>query len=132
MLAVFLLIAFSLGVAYFATQNTGLVHILLGSYLLRDIPLYVIVIGSILLGVFISWLISLVDTFSSAFTIHGKESEIKKMQKVIDELRQESHEQEIEITHLKDELEKTTPSEQEQSADEKPSFHQGFRQALGI
>lgn len=95
-----LLIIFGLGAAYFATQNTGSVHILLGSFVITGVPLYIVVIGSILLGVFISWLISMVSTFSTFFTLHGKENALRKSQKEIDTLEEKNHELEMEVAQL--------------------------------
>ncbi|HYM65241.1 MAG TPA: hypothetical protein VES68_02045 [Candidatus Sulfotelmatobacter sp.] len=104
MLALIILIVFGLGTAYFATQNTGLVHIILGNYLIQGVPLYVIVVGSILLGVFISWLVNIVDSFSSTRVIYGKDTALKKAHETIEELREETHSLEMENAHLKGEL----------------------------
>ncbi|HYK08652.1 MAG TPA: lipopolysaccharide assembly protein LapA domain-containing protein [Candidatus Eisenbacteria bacterium] len=119
MLSLLLLVIFALGVAYFATQNTGLSHILLGGYLLKDIPVYVIVIASLLLGIFVSWLLSIADKFSTYFTIHGKESEIKRMQKEINDLRHENRVLEAENSRLQEKVE-TVRSLEEKG--ERPSF----------
>lgn len=128
MLALILLFIFSLSVAYFATQNTGNVHILIGNYLFRDIPLYVIVVGSLLIGIFVSWLISLVDSFSSFFILHGKDHEIKRMQKIINTLQEKNHDLEVENTHLqlKGSLENSS-----EEVEERPSFSRGIREAIG-
>ncbi len=139
MLGLILLVVFGLGVSFFATQNTSSVHILFGSYRINEIPLYIIVVGSLLLGVFISWLISLVDSFSSAFTLHGKDSEIKRMSKTIERLHEEMHDLEIENTHLRDVLEpkaeekaivENDREEQERSTLKQPSFPHDLRQAI--
>lgn len=105
MLALILLIIFSLGVAYFATENTGVVHIMFGNYLLQNIPLYVIVIGALLLGVVVSLLISLVDRLSTTVTVHGKDSEIAKMQKSLYEVKQEKDRLELENRKLQEDYE---------------------------
>lgn len=102
MAALILLILFGLGFALFATQNTGSVHILLGSYIFNNIPLYVVVIGSILLGVFISWLINLVEEFSLFFTLQMKDNMLKKSQQTIEELQRENSELKLKVTQLTD------------------------------
>jgi hypothetical protein len=119
MLSLLLLVIFGLGVAFFATQNTGLSHILLGGYLLKDIPVYVIVIASLLLGIFVSWLLSIADKFSTFFTIHGKESEIKRMQKEINDLRHENRVLETENNRLQGKVETIDTKEENE---ERPSF----------
>lgn len=130
MLALLLLIIFGLGVAYFATQNTGLVHILLGGYLMKDIPLYVIVVGSLLLGIFISWLVSMVDTFSTFFTLHGKDSEIKRIQKELQHLQHENQILEEENNRLK----RTIDGEisQEEIASQESSLNPRMGHAFGF
>lgn len=102
MLSLILLVIFGLGMAFFATQNTGMLHIWLGNYLLSGIPLYVVVIVSLLLGVVASWIISLADNFSSILTLHWKDSELKKAHKTIDELIRDNNELELENTRLKE------------------------------
>src|SRR5258708_1729365 len=101
MIALLLLVIFGLGMAFFSTQNTGLVHITLGQYTLTGIPLYVIVVGALLLGIFASWLISLVDAFYSSHKIHGKDSELHNAQKTITQLQKENHDLELENVRLK-------------------------------
>lgn len=103
MLSLLILIIFGLGVAYFATQNTGTVHMQVANYLIADVPLYVIVIGSMLLGIFVSWLISMVDSISSNLRIHGKDTELKKAYRTIESLKKDNNTLLIENTQLKGE-----------------------------
>ena len=127
-----LLIIFGLGVAYFATQNTGNVHILLGNYLITGIPLYILVIGSMLLGVFISWLLSLVNAFSVLFTLHRRDASLKNSEKEITLLEEKNHKLEMEIARLTgkdtDELEEI----QEESNVKRPSFLHHISENLGL
>lgn len=101
MFSLLILIVFGLGVAYFATQNTGVVHINLANYFIEGVPLYVIVIGSMILGIFISWLISMVDSLSSILRIHGKEAELKEAYRTIESLKKDKEALFIENTYLK-------------------------------
>lgn len=134
MFALILLVIFGLGMAYFATQNTGVVHILLGSFLFSGIPLYVIVIGALLLGIFISWLISMTDSISTSLTIHGKEHDLKKAQEKIEKLEGENHTLSVEIARLKglEELEEVEKHEvkESQNLSSHPSFFQHMRQSF--
>lgn len=123
MASLILLIIFSLGVAYFATQNTGNVHILFGGYLINNIPLYMVVVGSLLLGIFISWLISFVDTFSIYFTLHGKDSELKKSYETIAKLQQQNRELEMDVAHIKGEKNIPIEKENEETVPASSLFH---------
>ncbi|HVA97144.1 MAG TPA: lipopolysaccharide assembly protein LapA domain-containing protein [Candidatus Acidoferrales bacterium] len=137
MLVLFLLIIFGLGMSYFATQNTGAVHIVVGNNYIGGIPMYILVIGSLLLGIFISWLISLIDTISSGATLHGKVNEIKKAEDRIDNLQQKNHDLEIEVTRLRTEItsSKTNESSEQSTGrviDTSPSFLNRLSHNIGI
>ncbi len=101
MFALIVLFIFGIGVAYFGTQNTQTISVTLANYNLNGIPVYVIVLGSLLLGFIISWIISLVDVISSAFKIRGKESSIKDANKQIANLTKTVHQLELENERLK-------------------------------
>ena len=130
MLALFLLLIFGLGMAVFATQNTGTVHIIVGSFVLTGIPLYMLVVASILLGILVSWLISLANIISAEFTIHGKETALKRAQKVIEDLKQDNVALEKENIRLKEES-RHIPHEQEEIPVQRPSFVQRFKHNFG-
>lgn len=131
MLALIILIIFGLGTAYFATQNTGLVHIMFGNYLVQGIPLYIIVVGSILLGVFISWLVNIVDSFSSTRIIYGKDSALKKANKEIESLLVENQLLEKEITRLQKNENVVSEQSKEYGKAAKPSFVSRVRHSFG-
>ena len=101
MLSLLILIIFGLGAAYFATQNTGLVHLIFGNYLFSGIPLYVVIIGAMLLGVFISWLLSMINSVSSFMTLHSKDSMINEERKKVNELKKKNEELSLELARLK-------------------------------
>lgn len=131
MLALIILMIFGLGTAYFATQNTGLVHIMFGNYLVQGIPLYIIVVGSILLGVFISWLVNIVDSFSSTRIIYGKDSALKKANKEIESLLVENQLLEKEITRLQKNENVVSEQSKEYGKAANPSFVSRVRHSFG-
>lgn len=106
MLSLFILFVFAFGVAYFATQNTSAASINLANFFVGSIPLYVIVIGSMLLGIFVSWLISVAGTISSSLTIHGKDAKLKEAYRTIESLKKDNNELLLENAHLKGEQNK--------------------------
>lgn len=101
MFALIVLIVFGIVIAYFATQNTQPVSIMLAGYPVSGIPLYLIVLGSLLLGFVVSWVISLVDVISSALKMHNKDSEIQNSSKKIADLKNRVHQLELENERLK-------------------------------
>lgn len=103
MFALIILFIFGIGVAFFATQNTQAISLNFASYSITDIPLYIIVLVSLLLGFAVSWIIGLVDVVSSSFKMRGKESTIKTGNKQITELTKRVHQLELENERLKGE-----------------------------
>lgn len=102
MLAVIFTIIFAIGVAFFATQNTASVVIKIYHDNL-SVPLYLVVLVSILLGFIFAWLLHLMNAFTSLFALRGKDSVIKKEKKANTELTNKVHDLEIEKTKLETE-----------------------------
>lgn len=97
-------------VAFFATQNTGGVNIVLASRSISSIPVYLVVIGSMLIGFLVSWFISLFDSLSSILKIRGKNSAINNANNKISELEKRNNELQIENSNLKGRITEMTPS----------------------
>ncbi|MBI4226369.1 DUF1049 domain-containing protein [Candidatus Roizmanbacteria bacterium] len=66
-----------LGFAYFATQNIAPVAVHIVNYRF-NLPLYLVVIFSILVGLLLSLIISLFENISASLTIWGKEAKINQ------------------------------------------------------
>lgn len=116
-----------LGIAYFAIQNTNPVTITLANYPLKNVPVYLLAIASFLIGLFVSWVISLADSLSSLLTIHGKEKTIKEDKKLIADLEEKIHVLELENAKFKGEI--TEPVEEkvvEQKEVKRPLFGHFF------
>lgn len=92
---------FGLVIAFFATQNTGVISLHFLNYTIPGIPLYVVIICALIVGLFLSWIISMVNGVATGLTIRGKESKIKDYKKENTELVKEVHKLEIENTKLK-------------------------------
>ena len=110
MLSLIIVFIFGLAVAFFATQNTRGVDVILVNSLLPAVPLYIVVLISILFGLFMGWIISLVGTVSSFFRIRGKDTEIQHSQSSVHDLEKKVHDLEIENTRLKTEVDNYKPS----------------------
>src|SRR5438874_1912771 len=97
--------------ALVSTQNTQGVMLRLGDYGLTNIPLYLVVFGSILVGLFLSWVLSLFGWVSTRFTLHGKDVHIKHSEKMIDSLKSRVHDVELENAKLRGDEVIDQPSE---------------------
>lgn len=103
MLLLLIIAITGLGFAYLATQNTMWVTMNLTQYTQFHMSIWTVVLGSLLFGFFIAWILSLIDGVSSSFAIHKRENVIKKESEVITKLEDRVHDLEIENAKLKGE-----------------------------
>lgn len=101
MLALLVAVIFGLAVGFFATQNTTPVTVQLADYALEEVPLYVVIVGSLLLGLLIAWILYIARTVSSTLTIYGKEQVVKKTRRTVADLEQRVRELEAENARLR-------------------------------
>ncbi len=80
---------------YISQFNFQLISVNLGFYVAKDIPLFYVIIISMLVGLMLSYLIYLVHSISHSFVLHGKNNEIKKNKKEALELTKRVHQLEI-------------------------------------
>lgn len=112
--------------AFFAVANTQAVSINIGGNLFSA-PVFMLVIVSVLIGLLISAVISAIDSISSSWALHSKDSKIKQKEQTVESLSTKVHDLEIENARLKGERE---PLEVEYThkPEEKPkSFFRRFR-----
>jgi len=94
-------IIFGIAIAFFAIQNGVLVTIHLSSYSIPGVPLYLVVLGSVLITLLFSWLVFLVNSLGNAFTISGKNNSLKNQGKENRDLKRKLQELEVENARLK-------------------------------
>jgi hypothetical protein len=86
---------------YLAQSNLMLVPLHLGTYVFSDIPLFYIIIGSLLIGLVLAYLLYLVNSIFTAFTMHKKDNKIKQGKNEIVDLTKQIHKLELENERLK-------------------------------
>lgn len=96
-------IIFGLLFAYFATLNTQGVTLRVADLALTNVPLYLIALGSLLIGFLISGLFNLLESISASFALRGKDSQIKHTEQQVQEISQKMHDLEIENAKLRGE-----------------------------
>ncbi len=94
-------VIFGIAIGYFATQNTTPVTIHVGEYAFADIPLYLVMVGSLFVGVVVSAVLYLAKTVSSRATIYGKDYAARRARRMAADLEQRVHELEAENVHLR-------------------------------
>jgi len=110
MLSLIIIFIFGLTVAFFATQNTGNVDVVLANSPIPDVPLYLVVLISIILGLLMGWFISIVSSISSFFRLRGKDAKIQQTQSSVHNLEKKVHDLEIENERLRSDLDNYKPS----------------------
>lgn len=86
---------------YLAQNNLTLVTLRLGTYAFSDIPLFYIIIGSLLIGLVLAYLSYLVNSIFTAFTLRGKDKKIKQTKNEVVDLTKRVHQLELENERLK-------------------------------
>lgn len=99
----FLLLLFlAIPTAIFAGQNSTKVEIHFLSLSSQQVPLYMIIVISLLIGVAFSLLIDAANIFSRSRIIKGKDHELKERKQENTQLAKQLHEEEIENEELKE------------------------------
>lgn len=101
MLALLIAVVFGAAVGYFATQNTIPVTIRMAEYAIEDVPLYLVVIGSLLIGLFVAWILYVARSVSSSLAMRGKNSEVRRARETIAELETRVRDLEVENARLR-------------------------------
>lgn len=112
MLNLVIILIFSLAFSFFASTNAISVPINLGPYSFTAVPLYVIVGLSILVGIVISWLTSLVSSISTSMKLRRKDKSIESKKDTIHDMTKKINNLEIENSNLKGELNNDPTDEQ--------------------
>jgi len=95
------MLVFGAAITFVSLQNTTEVSLTLLQYSLDNVPLYYVIIGSMLIGILLSYLISLVSSISNAFIIRSKNSSIKSKKVEMLEMTKKIHQLQLENAVLK-------------------------------
>ena len=87
--------------AYLAQNNLVPVTMHLGTTVITNIPLFYIIIGSLLTGLILAYLLHLVNSIFTAFSMHRKDAVIKHGKSDIVDLTKRIHQLELENERLK-------------------------------
>lgn len=103
MLFLLMTVVIGIGFAFFAVQNTATAPVQIANYSFNNVPLYVVVLGSMLLGLLISSLLRLIDWAATGLTLHDKDSQIRKNEDVVEKLQQRVQDLQLENSRLRGE-----------------------------
>lgn len=103
-LLLILAVLLALGMTFFATQNPSQVNIVIASMSWESVPLYLVVLVSLLLGLMIAWIFGIISSISTSLTIFGKDIKLKKNKMTVDQLNSRIKSLETENSNLKAKL----------------------------
>src|SRR5262245_1086024 len=101
MLALVIAAIFGLGIGYFATQNITPITIQFADYVVEEVPLYVVILGSLLVGLFMAYLLYLARSVSSKLTTRGEYHADRRVRQAIADLEERVDHLESESARLK-------------------------------
>ena len=103
MLVLILLLVVGSGLVYISRFNFTPVTVNLGIYSISDIPLFYVIVGSLITGLVLSYLVYIVNSIFTSFKLRGKDKEIRKRKDELLELTKRIHQLELENEKLKHE-----------------------------
>ncbi len=101
MLILILLLIVGSALVYVSKFNYMPVNVDLIWYSFSNIPLFYVIVGSLLVGLVISYLVYLINEIAVAFTLSRKDTEIKQNKNEVLELTKRVHQLELENEKLK-------------------------------
>lgn len=101
MLVLILLLVVGSMLVYISKFNFGLVSVNLGFYTINDIPLFYVIVASVVFGLILSCFVYLFHLISTSFTIRSKDNEIKKNKDEVLDLTKQVHQLELENEKIK-------------------------------
>lgn len=107
MLILFLAIVFSIAFSIFSTQNTAPIVLHFYSYSTPNMPIYLVILISILTAFLLSLVAQLLKSLSSGLTISSQNNKIKELKQELAEVTRNFHKIELENAKYKAELGET-------------------------
>lgn len=103
MLLLILLLIIGSGLAYVSHYNFMPVSLHLGPYVVSDVPLFYVIIGSLVTGLLLSYVAYLINSLSASLALRAKDQELKRNQEEILDLTKRVHKLELENKKIKKE-----------------------------
>jgi lipopolysaccharide assembly protein A len=101
MLVLILLLVVGSILVYISKYNFMPVTVNLGHYVFSNIPLFYVIVASLLIGLVLSYMFYIVKAISTSFKLRGMDNEIKKDKDEVLELTKRVHQLELENEKLK-------------------------------
>jgi len=100
MLVLLVAVISGVAIAYFGMQNISPVTVRFNEFVWNDVPLYLVIVGSLLVGLFMAGILYFAKAVSSSLTLYTKDRAIKKTRHTVADLEQRVRELEAEKARL--------------------------------
>jgi len=107
MLNIIILLLAGSAFAYISKDNLSPVTLNVAHYTFANIPLFYVIVGSLLVGLVLSYIVQIFGRIATAFVLRGNRQEMKSSQDEILELTKRVHQLELENEQLKNGSPKT-------------------------
>ncbi len=108
MLSLIFLLVVGAGITFVSLQNTAVVSLTFLNYTFPNLPIHFVIIGSIVVGVVLAYLISFINSISTFMLIRTQHKKIGEERKEVAELTKRVHQLELENVGLKTENDPTS------------------------
>lgn len=88
-------------IAYFGMQNTSPVTIRLDEFVWNDVPLYLVIVGSVLVGLLMAGILYFARSVSLTLALYKNDRAMKKARNTVADLEQRIHDLEVEKAQRK-------------------------------
>ncbi|MFZ2200136.1 MAG: bZIP transcription factor [Microgenomates group bacterium] len=103
MLNIIVLLVAGSAFAYISKDNLSPVTLNIANYTFADIPLFYVIVGSLLVGLVLSYIVQIFGSIANAFVLRGNRQAMKSGQDEVLELTKRIHQLELENEKLKHE-----------------------------
>ena len=100
MIVLILAVIFGMAIAYFATQNTTPVTIRFAEYTLEQVPLYLVALGSLMVGLFMASILYFAKSVSTTVKTFGRDHALRRARRSAADLELRIQELEAENAEL--------------------------------
>jgi uncharacterized integral membrane protein len=101
MIVLILAVIFGMAIAYFATQNTTPVTIRFAEYTLEQVPLYLVALGSLMVGLCMASILYFAKSISTTVKTFGRDHALRRARRSAADLELRIQELEAENAELK-------------------------------
>jgi uncharacterized integral membrane protein len=123
-------VLFAIAFSFLAIQNNIGVPVNLLGFIWPAVPLYVVALVSLLVGLGVAWVFSLIGWISTSFTMQGKNAHIRRTENTVAQLQDRIHQLEIDNARLRDEKHEIKEDAREEIADTRHEFRPSIMDRL--